>query len=74
MSLRNLVNPTTIRRLPTLILPIHQRFLATKKPETPPPEVGPTAAPELQLNNLTGEHERKTNILCFERFQFVFTL
>lgn len=57
MSLRYLINPLTIRRLPTLLLPIHQRCLATKT-EQPAPEVGPTAVPELQLNNLTGDHQR----------------
>ena len=61
IPLRSFFNPITIRRLPTLILSSHHRYFATEKDNQttePQTEVGPSA-PELQVNNLTGEHERK---------------
>jgi hypothetical protein len=61
ISLRYFFNPITICRLPTCILSSHRRYLATDKvdkTEGVQTEIGPSA-PELQLNNLTGDHERK---------------
>jgi hypothetical protein len=54
-------NPITIRRLPKCILSSHRRYLATDQNNTTtevPSEIGPSA-PELQLNHLTGDLERK---------------
>ena len=56
-----------ICRIPTYILSSHRRHMAsventsqmeTNIPAEVKPEIGPSA-PELQLNNLTGDHERK---------------
>jgi hypothetical protein len=61
ISLKYFFNPVTIRRLPTFILASHRRALATdknNKAEETKNEIGPSA-PELQLNNLTGDYERK---------------
>lgn len=60
ISLKYFFNPITICRLPTFILSSQRRFLATEPPANveQPAEIGPSA-PELQLNNLTGDHERK---------------
>ena len=61
ISLKYFFNPVTICRLPTFILASHRRALATdknQKAEETKTEIGPSV-PELQLNNLTGDHERK---------------
>ena len=60
-SLRYFFNPNTVYRLPRLILSSHHRYLSTSndnKTAEAQPEIGPSA-PELQLNNLTGDYERK---------------
>jgi hypothetical protein len=62
ISLKYFFNPITIRRLPTFILSAHRRCLATDK-NNKTEEIGPSAPPELQLNNLTGDHQRKER--CF---------
>jgi len=61
ISLKYFFNPITRCRLPTFVLSSNRRYLATdeqKKPTESQAEIGPSA-PELQLNNLTGDHERK---------------
>jgi hypothetical protein len=61
ISLKYFFNSITIRRLPKYVLSSHCRYLATDKTnqtEQSQPEIGPSA-PELQVNNLTGDHERK---------------
>jgi hypothetical protein len=61
ISLKYFFNPITTCRLPIFVLSSNRRYLATdeqKKAPEPQAEIGPSA-PELQLNNLTGDHERK---------------
>lgn len=65
ISLKYFFNPVTICRIPTYILSSHRRCLATEKVEEPQPEIGPSA-PELQVNNLTGDHERKYERLLLD--------
>jgi hypothetical protein len=54
LSFKHFLNPIIISRLPRFILASHQRYLATEVQ----PEIGPSV-PELQLTNLTGDHQRK---------------
>jgi hypothetical protein len=66
------------------MLSSHRRYLATEqnvdvKTETnnttqSQPEIGPSA-PELQVNNLTGEHERKSRHIIFSlKFRLSFVI
>ena len=65
-SLKCLFHPTTLCRIPTYFLSSHRRCMATDKNNNTKietaaesqPEIGPSA-PELQVNTLTGDHERK---------------
>ncbi len=67
-SLKYCFHPTTICRMRTYIFASHRRYLATDKSNNtttetstatePQSEIGPSA-PELQIHNLTGDHERK---------------
>lgn len=60
-SLRYIFHPTTICRMQRCIFSSHRRYLATDKTKAEAAsEIGPSA-PELQVTNLTGNHERKYN-------------
>ncbi len=65
ISLKYFFNPVTICRLPIFILASHRRALTTNK-NNKTEEIGPSAPPELQLNNLTGDNKRKGEI--FSRY------
>lgn len=72
--LKYFFHPTTLCRMRTCILSSQYRYSSTDKatntkmetngtPETKP-EIGPEA-PELQINNLTGDHERTKDFYYF---------
>ncbi|CAF4048688.1 unnamed protein product, partial [Rotaria magnacalcarata] len=61
-TLKYLFHPTTICRMQTYIFSSQRRYLATEKSaETASPGIGPLA-PELQVNNLTGDHQNVIEI------------
>ncbi|CAF5161732.1 unnamed protein product, partial [Rotaria sp. Silwood1] len=62
-SLKYIFHPTTICRMQTYIFSSHHRYLSTKKENNTESntEIGPSA-PELQINNLTGDHEHIVEI------------
>ena len=63
-SLKYCFQPLVLHRLPSYIFSTSRRCLATEQSKEAkgevPSEIGPSA-PELQVTNLTGEHERKQN-------------
>ncbi len=61
IPLKHLLNSNTICRLPTFILPSYRRYLATDQSKAQA-EIGPSI-PELQVNNLTGDLERKFSVI-----------
>lgn len=75
--LKYLFHPTTLCRMRTYIFSSHYRYLSmnnnntngsvktkTNETITPQPEIGPEA-PEIQINNLTGEHQSIEECLLF---------
>ncbi|CAF3678049.1 unnamed protein product [Rotaria sp. Silwood1] len=62
-SLKYIFHSTTICRMQTYIFSSHHRYLSTKKENNTESntEIGPSA-PELQINNLTGDHEHIVEI------------